>query len=462
MKHAPNASFQVFETPQLAGDKLDTLSVLGLPIVSAMTHSVIQVILSPQKKQVSFLNAHYANMCVQNPKYRTAVKQADYILPDGIGIELAARLDGKQLAENLNGTDFVPALLNKAAALGLSVYLFGARPGTAIAAAQTLSNRIPDLIIAGTRDGYEEAKNSAETIKAINASKADIVLVAMGAPKQELWIAQHKNELSAPLVMGVGALFEFLAGNVKRAPKIIRRIRMEWAWRLANEPRRLAKRYLVGNFTFLARAATYTAKRRATKEKIKRLMDLTIAGSALLVLSPILGLVAAAIRLDSKGSVFFRQTRIGKNGQHFEMYKFRSMNVDAEGQREKIINNSDRTGICFKAKSDPRITRVGKFLRKWSVDELPQIVNVLMGDMSIVGPRPALPEEVENYPTHALERLKVKPGITGIWQVSGRADIGFDKMVDLDLAYVRSRSTILDLVLIAVTFRAVLSSRGSY
>ncbi|MGL4414081.1 sugar transferase, partial [Roseinatronobacter monicus] len=155
-------------------------------------------------------------------------------------------------------------------------------------------------------------------------------------------------------------------------------------------------------------------------------------------------------------------TRIGKDGTPFTMFKFRSMYLDAEARRADLLSQSDREGICFKSRNDPRVTRVGRILRRFSIDELPQILNVLRGEMSIVGPRPALPEEVAAYPARALGRLAVTPGLTGIWQVSGRAEIGFDRMIDMDLAYARSSSVLLDMLLIAMTFRAVLSGRGAY
>ncbi len=144
------------------------------------------------------------------------------------------------------------------------------------------------------------------------------------------------------------------------------------------------------------------------------------------------------------------------------MIKFRSMVSDAEAQRDSILAQSDREGICFKSKSDPRITRIGRFIRRASIDELPQILNVLRGQMSIVGPRPAVPSEVDAYPKHAFGRLSVKPGITGVWQVSGRADVGFEQMIEMDLAYASSRSILLDLILIGMTFRAVLTGRGAH
>jgi lipopolysaccharide/colanic/teichoic acid biosynthesis glycosyltransferase len=194
----------------------------------------------------------------------------------------------------------------------------------------------------------------------------------------------------------------------------------------------------------------------------RRALDVTIATSAMILLSPVFAIAAAAIKLESNGPVFFRQTRIGKNGVPFEMIKFRSMVQNAEDLRHDLLSKSDREGICFKSKSDPRITRVGRFIRRASIDELPQVWNVLRGAMSIVGPRPALPSEVASYPARAYGRLAVKPGITGIWQVSGRADIGFDKMIDMDLAYAKSRTVLLDLLIIAFTFRAVATGRGAH
>ena len=187
-----------------------------------------------------------------------------------------------------------------------------------------------------------------------------------------------------------------------------------------------------------------------------------MAGSALVALAPLLALTALAIRLDSKGPAIFRQTRIGKDGKPFTMFKFRSMRTDAEARHRDLLEASDRDGICFKARRDPRVTRIGRFIRRASIDELPQILNVLRGEMSIVGPRPALPSEVRLYPARAYGRLAVKPGITGLWQVSGRADIGFDQMVEMDLDYARRASVALDFSLILKTFGAVLTGRGAY
>jgi exopolysaccharide biosynthesis WecB/TagA/CpsF family protein len=441
---------------------LKTKQVLGLSIVDTPAETAIHALLEPGHRRAFFLNAHCHNVMTSDRAYAAAMLRADAILPDGLGVELAAKMAGRDLASNLNGTDFVPALLQVAAAHGLSVYLFGAKPGTADAAAETLTKRCPGLRIAGTRDGFDGAQDTDAVIADINHSGADIVLVALGVPAQELWLDAYAHRLNARLTLGVGALFDFLAGNVSRAPMWVRSSKMEWIWRLAMEPRRMANRYLVGNFAFMARATRIALNQWRMTDVIKRAMDVTIASVALILLSPLFLATMLAIRLESKGPAFFQQSRVGLKGIPFPVFKFRSMHVDAEARRAELLKHSDREGICFKSRNDPRITRVGRFIRRFSIDELPQIVNVLRGEMSIVGPRPALPQEVAAYPARALGRLAVKPGITGIWQVSGRADIGFDKMIDMDLSYAKSHSALLDMILIALTFRAVLSGRGAY
>jgi exopolysaccharide production protein ExoY len=194
----------------------------------------------------------------------------------------------------------------------------------------------------------------------------------------------------------------------------------------------------------------------------KRIFDIVLSALLLLMIWPVLLLIGLAVWVSSRGSVFFVQTRVGKNGKTFGMIKFRSMYADAEARRAEVQALSDREGICIKLRHDPRITPVGRVLRRWSLDELPQLFNVLAGDMSLVGPRPALVEEVAAYPERAHLRHRVLPGITGFWQVSGRADIGFDDMIELDLDYVRRASVLIDISVMLRTAGAVLSGRGAY
>jgi lipopolysaccharide/colanic/teichoic acid biosynthesis glycosyltransferase len=202
--------------------------------------------------------------------------------------------------------------------------------------------------------------------------------------------------------------------------------------------------------------------RPSRRDAAKRALDLTLVVAGLVAIWPLLLLIALAVRWDSPGPALFAQTRIGRDGRPFRMWKFRSMRADAEVLRPVVLGASDRAGLCFKAKDDPRVTRLGRLLRRTSLDELPQLWNILRGEMSLVGPRPALPEEVAAYPAHARGRLAVRPGLTGVWQVSGRADVGFDAMIAMDLDYVRDHGLRRDIGLILATFRAVLAGRGAY
>lgn len=184
----------------------------------------------------------------------------------------------------------------------------------------------------------------------------------------------------------------------------------------------------------------------------KRFIDVLLSLAGLIILAPLLFLVSILIKLESRGNIIFVQERVGLNGKPFKMYKFRSMVSNAEDLKKDLMDHNDMEGPMFKMKHDPRITKIGKFIRKTSIDELPQLLNVLKGDMSLVGPRPSLPNEVEKFEDWMMERLKVKPGITCIWQVSGRNNIGFEEWMKLDVKYVHERSMLLDLKLIFKTF----------
>lgn len=195
---------------------------------------------------------------------------------------------------------------------------------------------------------------------------------------------------------------------------------------------------------------------------IKRAMDIVIAITVLTLAAPLMLLIAIAIKLDSPGPVFFRQVRVGKGGKPFVLYKFRSMVDGAERQQAALRKAYGRGPLLFKLRDDPRVTRVGRILRRTSLDELPQFFNVLKGEMSVVGPRPPVPEEVAAYEDWHLQRLMVTPGLTGLWQVNGRSDLSFDEMVRLDLYYAEHWSLWLDLKLILRTIPVVLTGRGAY
>ncbi|MDH4746635.1 WecB/TagA/CpsF family glycosyltransferase [Sphingomonas sp. CBMAI 2297] len=414
---------------------------------------------------VNFVNAHCVNVATTDPVYRECLESSELLLPDGSGMKLAARIAGVPTGENLNGTDLFPLLCERAARFGLSIYLLGAGPGLASRTAQAMQARYPELKVAGTHDGFFDAAEEEALLREIEDLRPDLLFVAMGVPLQEKWIHRHRARLGATVTLGVGGLFDYYSGRLPRAPLPVRRLGFEWMWRLALEPRRLAQRYVRGNFAFLIRACAYGIARRTAPRKLpnpKRCFDLALGAALLLAAAPIMLLAALAIRLESQGPVFFRQLRIGRDGRPFRIWKFRSMVVDAEQRRRALLAFSERDATCFKMRRDPRVTRVGRAIRRWSVDELPQIFNVLSGDMSLVGPRPALPEEVTRYGEHELGRLRGRPGITCTWQVSGRAEIAFAQQVEMDIAYLRDISLRGDLLLLARTLPAVLSARGAY
>jgi exopolysaccharide biosynthesis polyprenyl glycosylphosphotransferase len=194
---------------------------------------------------------------------------------------------------------------------------------------------------------------------------------------------------------------------------------------------------------------------------LKRALDVVVAAAALIVLSPLLLVVSLLIALGSPGPVLFRQTRVGRHGKPFAMLKLRSMVVDAEARRQALLSHNEQSGPVFKIKDDPRVTRVGRFIRRFSIDELPQLVNVLRGEMSLVGPRPPLPEEVARYEPWQRRRLSVRPGITCLWQVSGRNGVSFEQWMYLDMRYIDHWSLNEDLKLILRTVPAVVTGRGA-
>ncbi|EHA3993763.1 sugar transferase [Enterococcus faecalis] len=205
-----------------------------------------------------------------------------------------------------------------------------------------------------------------------------------------------------------------------------------------------------------------SVKRNFVQIFLKRFIDILFSSIALITLLPVFVIVAVCIFVDSPGSVIFSQYRIGKDGKPFKMYKFRSMVLNAESLLSSLQEKNEASGPMFKIKDDPRITKVGKFIRKTSIDELPQLWNVLKGEMSLVGPRPALPSEVNQYTKYQKYRLIVKPGCSGLWQVCGRSQVGFDTMIYLDLIYIREQSIFLDFIIILETIKQMFCSKTAY
>ncbi|EIW14448.1 priming glycosyltransferase, undecaprenyl-phosphate beta-glucosephosphotransferase [Lactiplantibacillus pentosus KCA1] len=196
---------------------------------------------------------------------------------------------------------------------------------------------------------------------------------------------------------------------------------------------------------------------------VKRVFDFVASLLGLIILSPLFLIIAIAIKLeDPKGSVFYSQTRLGRGETPFKMYKFRSMVSNADELLEQLLKNNEIDGAMFKMQDDPRVTRIGKFIRKYSIDELPQLLNVLQGSMSLVGPRPPLPREVAEYTEYDKQRLAVKPGCTGLWQATVRNSVGFDEMVKLDLQYISKRSVAFDVYILFKTVVIMFKPNGAY
>lgn len=456
-----------------------------------------------QKSLMFFVNPACLNIASINQSYRIVLQYADRILADGIGLKIGSRLLNQAVKDNVNGTDLFPRLCQRSAEKDHSLFLLGGLPGIAEKAAKAMQERYPGLIIAGTQDGFFNAEMEPDIISSINNSGATILLVGFGAPKQELWLAQYQDQLMPYICMGVGGLFDYYSGRISRAPVWLREIGMEWVWRIIQEPVRMWKRYLVGNPLFIYRVLRQRQQGWVMNEELlrhellkrysrlsymqgrvpvrmlmkhylwrivigstyilKRFVDITASIILLILLMPLLITVAVIIYVNSPGPIFYKQTRVGQWGKLFVMWKFRSMYMDSDQRlKELAIHNEMDGGVLFKMKNDPRITPVGHFIRKTSIDELPQLWNVLKGDMSLVGPRPALPSEVNQYSLNDRLRLETIPGITCIWQVSGRSNIPFHQQVQLDVQYIHSQSLWLDFKLLLQTVPAVLFGRGAY
>ena len=195
----------------------------------------------------------------------------------------------------------------------------------------------------------------------------------------------------------------------------------------------------------------------------KRFMDIVLAIIALILGSPVFLITALLVKVTSPGPIIFSQVRVGRFGRHFKFYKFRSMYIDAEARKAELLkHNESGDGVIFKMKKDPRITPVGRFIRKFSIDELPQLFNVILGDMSLVGPRPPLPSEVRTYTLEERKRLNITPGITCLWQVSGRSELPFSKQIALDKEYIASRSAWKDFLILLKTIPAILTGKGAW
>jgi len=480
--------------------KPEKFSLLGVTVRNCSYSEGLQLmqdaISTKTRTQFAFVNPDCLNKAYKDPTYRNTLNELPTVFADGIGIRIACKRLGIGLRDNVNGTDLFPMMCEQAIERNQSMYFLGGAPGVTDTMLEELMQSYPDLNVAGHQHGFFAEEETDQVISDINSSGADMLLIAFGAPKQELWLRDHHDAIDAPVRIGVGGLFDFYTDRISRAPRWLREIGMEWTWRLIQEPGRMWRRYLIGNPLFLWRVAREAKHLRQTTainrfgessfgfsgailryrirhffwtfavllgRLLKRALDVVVAGSAILALSPLLIIVTTLIALESPGSVVFKQIRVGQYGRYFTMYKFRSMRTDAEAVKAKLMQQNEMEGgVLFKMKDDPRVTRTGRFIRKYSIDELPQLWNVLNGTMSLVGPRPPVPSEVDQYSIQDRRRLDVKPGITCIWQVSGRSEIAFAEQVELDVDYIESHGLLTDIRILLKTIPAVLLGKGAY
>ncbi len=486
IKEMVNSSARDFFDPRICFGARQNITLFGQSLLNQTKAQAVDSLmnnLGQVQRRVAFLNADCVNRLFEDVEYRLALDNFEFKYADGVGMRIAAHFQDEEFIDNVNGTDLFPLLIQRMAQEESRVFLLGGKPGVAQNVADRLERQNPALSVVGAQHGYFNSDQAQSIIDQINKSQANILFVAFGAPMQEKWIAQYANQLNPKLIVGVGGLFDFYSGKVSRAPKWMRDRSLEWVWRLLVQPKDKARRYLVGNPLFLIRAlrhgkrqplnkvvalkrslkTLYWSHRCRLSAYVKRVFDCFVSSSILLVISPFLVCVAALIRLESPGAVLFHQTRVGKNGKPFTMYKFRSMYIDAEQRRAALTaQNESGDGVIFKIKRDPRITPIGRFIRTFSIDELPQLWNVVKGDMSLVGPRPPLPSEIAQYHARHNYRLQSRPGITCIWQVSGRSDIPFEKQVELDIDYIRQKSLFKDIRILLKTIPAVIFARGAY
>lgn len=417
--------------------------LFGMPLSTArpaeIFHAICQRASSGTRSTLLVIDGWMVRAMRTNTEVSRAVGQADILLPASRSVRWAARLSGQRFADIIDTPNFATDLCQHAQAAGQSVFLVCDDAARAHSAHRTLQMSAPGLRLAGASAIGSDGQTDGDCIAAINQSGANIVLIDLPPAHLARWIARNRANIDAPVLLGCS---NALCQNSANAARWLMHHALPYWGQAINH-------------------AMQSSAQRNT-HSAKRALDLAIALTACVLLGPLFAALCLLITLDDRGPIFFRQTRIGANGKPFNMWKFRSMSVDAEARRANLLDQTERDGVCFKMKRDPRITRVGGWLRRLSLDELPQIINVVQGHMSIVGPRPALPQEVMTYDGRSRQRLLGTPGLTCSWQVSGRAEIPFEQQVEMDIAYLEQRSLMGDIGLIARTVPAVVSGRGAY
>ena len=486
-KHIPRDEQVALSKLQQAGISFSDLTR------DAFINWVSLALLTPGNQTLIFADSLALNHCQSDPLAMETLKRAELVIPRGRSLKVQLQGLGRQLKGEPHVSRLYDELLVEIEHRQLHICFLSASDKEARTIETLLLARYPKLDFSIEIMGGQYRFSTSELAAKLNSADTRIVLSLLPSPQQERLLSRLNLHLKHQLLVGLGSGFtDALSQMQSLNPGIlgtlrgwVRSRRHSIVLRPHHWPSYIARSLFQGrekeqesqiNSSLVSsgwrtrqlrtgiavKAMSFRGKRKLGMI-FKRLIDLFGVGAGLLLLSPLLLLVALTIKLTSKGPIFYSQIRVGRFGKRFRMWKFRSMYTDADRRKAELeAQNEMQGGVLFKMKKDPRITPIGRIIRRLSIDELPQLFNVMTGEMSLVGPRPALPQEVEAYPVLARARLEVKPGLTGLWQISGRSDLPFDKQVLLDTAYVHTQSTTNDIKLIAKTIPAVISGKGAY
>lgn len=494
----------VLKTGSLVGDSdalyssADQLRHAGVVFnaldADTFTNWIAQSLFTPSNQTIIFTDAIALNHIGKDKLAFEMLRHADLVIPKGRGLKLMLKQTAASHANAAPSEQLYQELLSEIEHRTLKVSFLVSKVSHASRLENLFAQLYPSLEyeIIIIDNAYRFSTN--ELAAQLERVDTRVVISCLPSPIQERMLSRLNRHLHNQLLIGAGEgfigsleelpnkarnkLHKFLSALRRRRQSILLRPHhwlsylSRWLENIFNrtENHKGLNASLTRNGwqtrllrLSIALKAWSFRSRRHLSYFIKRLLDLLGVGTGLLMLLPLLIGVGLIIKFSSPGPIFYSQIRVGLRGKTFRMWKFRSMYTDADKRKAELeAQNEMAGGVLFKMKKDPRITPIGRIIRRLSIDELPQLFNVLTGEMSLVGPRPALPKEVAEYPVLARARLEVKPGLTGLWQISGRSDLPFDKQVLLDTAYVHTQSTSNDIKLIAKTIPAVIGGKGAY
>lgn len=399
-----------------------------------------------------YLNAGSLFYMLSDGDFLKALKSATHLYLNSDYIKLFLQLLHGKKVSKLNAEDFIYDLFKLGASLRRRVFLLGSDNKALETSLTRLKKEYPHLEVGG-HHGY--FKSGGGILTEINQFEPDVLLVGLGLGNQEKWVAQNiKNLGKTKLVVTFGNFIDILGGKRGLPPPLFKKYKLEWLYRLCKEPRRLWKRYLFGGLIVLS--LFIVGVLRALQRLVSKAMERVLALFFLLLSLPLLLIFYPLVKLESSGPFIFKQKRAGKNKKIFTIYKIRTMFGDAEKLKEKYLYLNEEERPVFKIRDDPRYTKVGKFLSHLGLDEIPQFVNVIRGEMSLVGPRPLPPEEAQAVPRKYQVRFSVLPGITSPWIIKGAHKLKFKRWMELDLEYIKKRSFGYDLYILLKTAVVIL------